>query len=309
MGLRPSARPIRLLPPAALADRLRRLARGRATAPARRNRDRRGPRPAPAGDPPVPPARERGRDRHRPGCAVGLGRGAGRRAGTALGRAGCSRSSSSGSSWPPCSCRADSRSVLPATVLVLFAVTSVLAWDRMIGAPEDAVFAGGLERAWIDDRLPADASVTKLYLESEACPTSARTRHALFLTEFFNSTVDRAAYIGDSIPDGLPIDRVEVEDGLLTLPGGEPLVADYVFTQPGIELDGAAARGPGRPRVSSSGRRAARSGSRTHRPPRRCGRPTARPRPPRGPPGGRGSRGRMAARTTPAPRGGGSRSG
>jgi len=128
--------------------------------------------------------------------------------------------------------------VLPATVLVLFAATSALAWDRMIGAPEDAVFAGGLERAWIDDRLPADASVTKLYLESDACPTSARTRHALFLTEFFNSTVDRAAYIGDSVPDGLPIDRVEVEDGLLVLPDGSPLVADYVFTQPGIELDG-----------------------------------------------------------------------
>ena len=128
--------------------------------------------------------------------------------------------------------------VVPATVLVLFAVTSVLAWDRMIGAPEDAVFAGGLERAWIDERLPADAAVTKLYLESDACPTSARTRHALFLTEFFNSTVDRAVYIGDSIPDGLPTDRVEVEDGLLTLPDGAPLVADFVYTQPGIELDG-----------------------------------------------------------------------
>jgi hypothetical protein len=128
--------------------------------------------------------------------------------------------------------------VVPATVLALFAVTSVLAWDRMIGAPEDAVFAGGLERAWIDERLPSDASVTKLYLESDACPTSASTRHALFLTEFFNSTVDRAAYIGDSVPDGLPIERVEVEDGLLTLPDGKPLVADYVFTQPGIELEG-----------------------------------------------------------------------
>ena len=128
--------------------------------------------------------------------------------------------------------------IVPATVLALFAVTSVLAWNRMIGAPEDAVFAGGLDRAWIDERLPADATVTKLYLESDACPTSARTRHALFLTEFFNATVDRAAYIGDSVPDGLPIERVEVEDGLLVLPDGEPLVADYVVTQPGIELQG-----------------------------------------------------------------------
>jgi hypothetical protein len=108
----------------------------------------------------------------------------------------------------------------------------------MIGAPEDAVFTGGLERAWVDEKLPEDAAVTKLYLESEACPTSARTRHALFLTEFFNSTVDRAAYIGDSVPDGLPIDRVEVDGGLLVLPDGSPLLADYVVTQPGIEVDG-----------------------------------------------------------------------
>jgi hypothetical protein len=94
------------------------------------------------------------------------------------------------------------------------------------------VFAGGLERAWVDEHVPQNAGVTKLYLESAACPASATTRHALFLTEFFNSTVDRAAYVGDSIPDGLPIDRVEVEDGRLVLPSGAPLVADYVFTQP-----------------------------------------------------------------------------
>jgi hypothetical protein len=128
--------------------------------------------------------------------------------------------------------------VVPAVVLAVFAATAILAWDRMIGAPEDAVFAGGLERAWVDELVPQNASVAKLYLESAACPASATTRHALFLTEFFNSTVDRAAYIGDSIPDGLPIDRVEVEDRRLVLPTGAPLVADYVFTQPGIELDG-----------------------------------------------------------------------
>ena len=128
--------------------------------------------------------------------------------------------------------------LVPAAVLAVFAVTAVLAWDRMIGAPEDAVFAGGLERAWVDELVPENARVTKLYLESASCPASATTRHALFLTEFFNSTVDRAAYVGDSIPDGLPIDRVEVEDGRVVLPGGDSLVADYVLTQPGIELDG-----------------------------------------------------------------------
>ena len=128
--------------------------------------------------------------------------------------------------------------LVPAALLALFAVTAVLAWDRMIGAPEDAVFAGGLERAWVDELVPEDARVTKLYLESASCPASATTRHALFLTEFFNSAVDRAAYIGDSIPDGLPIERVEVEGGRLVLPDGNPLEAEFVLTQPGIDLDG-----------------------------------------------------------------------
>ncbi len=131
------------------------------------------------------------------------------------------------------------RLALPAAVLTVFVVTGALAWDRMVSAPEDAVFAGGLERAWIDDRLPKDAVVTKLYIESERCPTSALTRHALFLTEFFNSSVDRAAYIDESVPDGLPVERVNVgSGGALLLSPGNPLVADYVFTQPGIELAG-----------------------------------------------------------------------
>lgn len=131
------------------------------------------------------------------------------------------------------------RLAFPAAVLALFLVTGALAWDRLIGAPEDAVFSGGLERAWIDERLPEDASVTKLYLESEACPATALTRHALFLTEAFNATVDRAAYLDGSIPDGLPIERVEVApDGTLELSPENPLRAEHVYTQPGIELEG-----------------------------------------------------------------------
>ena len=114
---------------------------------------------------------------------------------------------------------------------------SYFAWQRMIDAPEDLVFAGGLERAWIDDRVPKDASVTKLYVDTSC--GSALERHALFLTEFFNSTVDRAAYVGGSIPDGLPIERVDVSSqAALELAAGKPLRAEYVFTQPGIELAG-----------------------------------------------------------------------
>ena len=103
--------------------------------------------------------------------------------------------------------RGIARLALPAAVAVGFAAMSYFAWQRMVDAPEDLVFAGGLERAWIDDRVPKDASVTKVYVDTTC--GSALERHALFLTEFFNSTVDRAAYVGGSTPDGLPIDRVD----------------------------------------------------------------------------------------------------
>ena len=129
------------------------------------------------------------------------------------------------------------RIALPVAVAATFAAMSYFAWDRMIGAPEDDVFAGGFERAWIDERVPKDAAVTKLYAAT-ACG-SALEGHALYLTEFFNFTVDRAVFVGDTTPDGLPSERVDVApSGSLELSTGQPLRADYVFTQPGIELAG-----------------------------------------------------------------------
>jgi hypothetical protein len=126
---------------------------------------------------------------------------------------------------------------LPGAVAVVFAVTSYYAWERMVGAPEDHVFAGGLERAWIDDHVPRDVAVTKLYLDTSC--GSALERHALYLTEYFNSSVDRGAFIGNSVPDGLPGERVDVaRSGALHYSPGNPLLADYVFTQPGIPLAG-----------------------------------------------------------------------
>ena len=124
---------------------------------------------------------------------------------------------------------------LAGVLLTVFTATSILAWERVIDAPEDAVFAGGLDRSWIDAVVPDDASVTKLYLETD-CGSTVQ-RHALFLTEAFNATVDRAAYVGDSVPDGLPIERVDVTSGgALELSPGNPLMAEYVFSQPGIDL-------------------------------------------------------------------------
>lgn len=122
-------------------------------------------------------------------------------------------------------------------VACVFLVTGALAWERLVDAPEDAVFAGGLERSWVDAAVPENARVTKLYLDTP-CGTAVE-RHALFLTEAFNASVDRAAYVGDSTPDGLPIERVDVgPGGALLLAPGNALEAEYVFTQRGLELAG-----------------------------------------------------------------------
>ena len=45
------------------------------------------------------------------------------------------------------------RVALPVAVAATFAAMSYFAWERMVGAPEDLVFAGGFERAWIDERV------------------------------------------------------------------------------------------------------------------------------------------------------------
>ena len=129
--------------------------------------------------------------------------------------------------------------VFPSVLLATFATTATLAWERIADATENAVFAGGLERQWVDDLLPDGTRVTKVYLVSTDCPASAVTWHSLYLTEFFNRSLERAAYIGESIPDGLPIRRVDVASGGgLVDEAGDPLEADYVVTQPGIELAG-----------------------------------------------------------------------
>jgi len=126
---------------------------------------------------------------------------------------------------------------LPLAVAGSFAAMSWFAWERIIEAPEDKVFAGGRDRAWIDDRIPHDAAVTKLYIDT-SCGSSLE-RHALFLTEFFNETVDRAVFVNGSVPDGIPLPSVDAtSSGLLELAPGRPLRAEYVFTQPGLELEG-----------------------------------------------------------------------
>jgi hypothetical protein len=129
--------------------------------------------------------------------------------------------------------------VLPALVVAGVVLSGVLAWGRETREPSAFVLAAAADRAWVDDALPPGARATKLYFSPPACPYTELTRHALFLTELFNGSIDRVAAIGDSAYDGLPVERVDVRaGGRLVTAGGEPLVADYVVTQPEIALRG-----------------------------------------------------------------------
>jgi hypothetical protein len=137
--------------------------------------------------------------------------------------------------------------VLPALVVAGFVLMSVLAWKREVDAPAAFVTADDANRTWVDDALPNGARATKLYISPPSCPYTETMRHALFLTEFFNATVDRVVKIGDSRPDGLPADRVDIGPaGRLLRTDGKPLVAEFIVTQPQILLDGRRlARGTG----------------------------------------------------------------
>ena len=72
--------------------------------------------------------------------------------------------------------RGIARLALPAAVAVRFVAMSYFAWQRIVDAPEDLVFAGGLDRAWIDDRVATDASVTKLYVDTSCGSALEGTR-------------------------------------------------------------------------------------------------------------------------------------
>jgi hypothetical protein len=129
--------------------------------------------------------------------------------------------------------------ILPVTVAAGFVLSAAVAWERVADLPSAFGNAGAGNATWVDDAIPDGSSVTKLYLASARCPWTEETRQALFLTEFFNTSVDRVAAIGDSTSDGLPLVRVRVgPEGRLVRADGTPLVAHYVVTQPGIELEG-----------------------------------------------------------------------
>jgi hypothetical protein len=127
--------------------------------------------------------------------------------------------------------------LLPMAVLAVFLLSSALNWSLATRVADtwSAVLPRD-ERSWLDEQVPAGRSVTAL-AAVEDC-SSFTPRDGFYLTEFFNSSLRRVAHVGTP-PDGLPADDARVRsDGLVTLPSGEPLVADYVLAQPGVVLEG-----------------------------------------------------------------------
>ena len=215
------------------------LARLRPAPAARRVRDRVVAALALALILPVRAACERGRDRHRPRRALGAGRGRARgaRAGIgpprarALRRSRCwrRRSSCRGASrgWR---CRRRWRST--------FAAMSYFAWERMVEAPEDLVFAGGLERAWIDERV-AQRRLGDEALRRHSLRVGARAARAL--PDGVLQLDRRPGCVRPRLDPGRASDRwasTSRRRARSSSRRANRSGAEYVFTQPGIELAG-----------------------------------------------------------------------
>jgi len=126
------------------------------------------------------------------------------------------------------------RIVHPAVVLFVFALTAQLGWLSATSWSDiRAQAVPAAERLWLDERVPAHRSVTLLTVLS---PCARLAHDGFYLTEFFNSSVERVAHLGQA-PDQFP-GRASLSGAQVLIPSGGPLVADYVVTQPGINLEG-----------------------------------------------------------------------
>ena len=124
--------------------------------------------------------------------------------------------------------------LLPAAVLFVFTLTAHLGWLSATSWSQiRAQAVSAPERMWLDERIPSHQSVVLLTTLS---PCARFAHDAFYLTEFFNSSVARVAHLGQA-PDQFP-GRVSVSRNQVLVPSGSPLVADYVVTQPGVEVVG-----------------------------------------------------------------------
>jgi hypothetical protein len=116
-------------------------------------------------------------------------------------------------------------------LVAVFLVNTLLVWGRAFNPLEEAVFADpGLEQRWVDERVPEGATVTVL---ESSCEGSVLERDSYFLTEFFNDSIGEVVDLVGEDRTG----RVGADGAVLV--EGAPLEAEYVVTQPGVQVQGA----------------------------------------------------------------------
>ena len=128
--------------------------------------------------------------------------------------------------------------VLPLLVLAYYAAVFHPIWAGKHGirqASAGAVFQGirGVPRDWIDAALPEDARAAVLW-------TGRADRFTVNQNEFFNRAVGDVFYTRQPTPGGIGETevRIDPEDGVVRLPGGRPLQADYLLADGSITPDG-----------------------------------------------------------------------
>jgi hypothetical protein len=116
-------------------------------------------------------------------------------------------------------------------LVAVFLLNAILVWGRAFNPPERDVFRGSeLERLWVDELVPAGATVTVL---DSACEDATLQRDSYFLTEFFNGSIEDVVALA-----GEEREAAVDADGRVVLEDGTPLEADYVVVQPRATLDG-----------------------------------------------------------------------
>jgi hypothetical protein len=128
--------------------------------------------------------------------------------------------------------------IVPLAVLVWFAVMFKPVWSGPRGfkqAGAGALFQGirGVERDWIDTAVPAGEEVVVVW-------TGRSDRFTVNENEFFNRRVGPVYYVGGPTPGGLAETEVTIgrKDGVVRLPDGTPVTANYVLVDDSIAPDG-----------------------------------------------------------------------
>jgi Dolichyl-phosphate-mannose-protein mannosyltransferase len=128
--------------------------------------------------------------------------------------------------------------VLPLVVLAYYAAVFHPIWAGKHGvkqASAGALFQGirGVPRGWIDAALPEDARAAVLW-------TGRADRFTVNQNEFFNRAVGDVYYTRDPTPGGVGETevRIDPDDGLVRLPSGRALEAEYLLADGSITPDG-----------------------------------------------------------------------